>query len=157
VLFVTNGKVAEWLKAADCKSVEDIHRRFESCLSQRGLFLGKDEPPPSRPLLVIEVFWPCICGIDSPPVSFPPFLRALPVSVSFPPPFMNREITGKDADTKEESQEGHGERHMRKDHNGRAGVLCPWAPPCSEVPFHTLSVFFLPGKGRRLPVRVCSP
>ena len=25
-----NGKMAEWLKAADCKSVEFSHRRFES-------------------------------------------------------------------------------------------------------------------------------
>ena len=27
------GRVAEWSKAADCKSVEGILRRFESCLS----------------------------------------------------------------------------------------------------------------------------
>ena len=29
------GKVAEWLKATDCKSVEIFLRRFESCLSQK--------------------------------------------------------------------------------------------------------------------------
>lgn len=27
------GRVAEWLKATDCKSVEGFLRRFESCLS----------------------------------------------------------------------------------------------------------------------------
>lgn len=29
------GRVAEWLKATDCKSVEGFLRRFESCLSQK--------------------------------------------------------------------------------------------------------------------------
>ena len=29
-LFFT-GEMAEWFKAADCKSVEVSHRRFESC------------------------------------------------------------------------------------------------------------------------------
>lgn len=28
------GRVAEWSKATDCKSVEGFLRRFESCLSQ---------------------------------------------------------------------------------------------------------------------------
>lgn len=29
-----NGEMAEWFKAADCKSVEVFHRRFESCSLQ---------------------------------------------------------------------------------------------------------------------------
>ena len=28
------GEMAEWFKAADCKSVEFFHRRFESCSLQ---------------------------------------------------------------------------------------------------------------------------
>ena len=36
---LSNGRVAEWLKATDCKSVEIFLRRFESYLSQ--LFLYK--------------------------------------------------------------------------------------------------------------------
>ena len=29
-VFVVKGEMAEWFKAADCKSVEISHRRFES-------------------------------------------------------------------------------------------------------------------------------
>ena len=31
--------MAEWLKAADCKYVEDLLRRFESCFSQTSLYV----------------------------------------------------------------------------------------------------------------------
>lgn len=31
--LLRTGRVAEWLKATDCKSVEGFLRRFESCLS----------------------------------------------------------------------------------------------------------------------------
>jgi hypothetical protein len=34
IVGVFPGRVAEWLKATDCKSVEDVLRRFESYLSQ---------------------------------------------------------------------------------------------------------------------------
>ena len=30
--------MAEWFKAADCKSVEVSHRRFESCSLQKQIF-----------------------------------------------------------------------------------------------------------------------
>lgn len=30
-LILKNGEMAEWFKAADCKSVEVFRRRFESC------------------------------------------------------------------------------------------------------------------------------
>ena len=37
-LNILVGKVAEWLKATDCKSVELLLRRFESCLSHYYFF-----------------------------------------------------------------------------------------------------------------------
>jgi hypothetical protein len=45
--FQNLGKVAEWLKAADCKSVEIFLRRFESCLSQK----KKNQPEDLKLLL----------------------------------------------------------------------------------------------------------
>ena len=37
--FMKKGEMAEWFKAADCKSVEVSHRRFESCSLQKNDFL----------------------------------------------------------------------------------------------------------------------